>query len=107
MLRPNDLQMQRELLNITMHDGSRNFGDLPESVFFDKLRDHAAAFEKATVTRFVTDWVTEVWLDLEYCGHRFSINNQMGDYWFFVADASCPDAVLCDVLEHFAALLEK
>ncbi len=63
-----------KLFDIRMNDGSHNFADLPESVFFDKLCEHAEAFKNAQVTEFITDWVT---LDFEYHGHKFSINNQM------------------------------
>lgn len=90
-----------------MHDGSRNFADLPETFFFDKLREFAAQFKGATETAFVTDWVTEVWLDFEYRGEKFSINNQNGDYWFFVENPTCADEILMEVIEHFQNCVEK
>lgn len=96
-----------KLFDIRMNDGSRNFADLPESIFFDKLHEHAKAFINAEVTGFVTDWVTEVWLDFEYRGNKFSINNQMGEYWFFVENPNCPDEVLLEVLEYFEILLGR
>lgn len=83
-------------------DGSRNFADLPEVVFFDELRSHLGKLTGAVESEFLTDWLTEVWLDFEYEGYRFSINNQMGEYWFFVGDPACPDQILSDVVEHFA-----
>ena len=88
-----------------MKDGSRNFAALPESVFFDELRKIAKGFEGAKETNFITDWVTEVWLDFEYRGHKFSINNPMGDYWFFVENPNCPDEILLEVIEHFEKFL--
>lgn len=87
-----------------MKDGSRNFADLPEFVFFDELRSHARKLAGAVEASFITDWVTEVWLDFEFQGHRFSINNQMGDYWFFVEDPSCPDDILAKVVRHFETI---
>lgn len=90
-----------------MKDGSRNFADLPEVVFFDELREIARKFEGAHETGFITDWITEVWLDFEYRGHKFSINNQMGDYWFFVENPNCPDEILREVIEHFEKFLVK
>lgn len=90
-----------------MKDGSRNFAALPETVFFDELREIAEKIESAKETGFVTDWVTEVWLDFEYRGHRVSINNQMGEYWFFVDDPACPDEILMKVVEHFQKFLDK
>lgn len=96
-----------KLFDHRMKDGSRNFADLPESVFFDELREIAKRFDNAIVTGFVTDWVTEVWLDFEYRGHKFSINNQYGEYWFFVENPNCPDEILLEVVEHFERFLDK
>ena len=31
---------------------------------------------------------------------RFSVNNQFGEWWFFVRDPSCDDAVLQTVVHH-------
>lgn len=99
--------MPTKLFDSRMCDGSRNFVDFPETVFFDKLRDRAAKLEAAKITAFITDWVTEVWLDFEFRGQKFAINNQMGDYWFFVDDPKCADEILFEVAEHFQALLEQ
>jgi hypothetical protein len=90
-----------------MHDGSRNFCNLPEAVFFDELRRHASKLTTAKITGFLTDSVTEVWLDFNFRGQKFSINNQYGDYWFFVEDPECPDNILIEVMEHFRKLLKK
>ena len=30
--------------------------------------------------------------------------DQFGDYWFFVDDPTCPDAILQQVLDHFETL---
>lgn len=84
-----------------MKDGSRNFADLPEVVSFDELREHGRTLRGAVETGFATDWVTEVWLDLYYRDHRFSINNQMGEYWFFVEQPDCADEILIDFVRHF------
>ena len=93
-----------------MADGSRHFGSLPES--FDasgpewhRLRAHVATLDGAEVRGFVTDDVTEAWIDFAYAGHAFSLNNQQGEWWFFVADPACPDALLARVLEHFATVI--
>lgn len=90
-----------KLYNLIMKDGSRHFGDLPEIASFDKMYEHATALPEIVVTGFVTDQVTEMWLDLEFRGNRFSINNQMGEYWFFVEDPECPDEILLELLELF------
>ena len=99
--------MSYKLFDFRMNDGSRNFADLPETVFFDKLREIAEQFEGAKETGFVTDWITEVWLDFEFREQRFSINNQQGDYWFFVENPDCPDEILMEVVEHFQKFLYK
>ncbi len=93
--------MSYKLFDFRMHDGSRNFADLPEIIFFDKLREITKHLEGATETGFLTDWVTEVWLDFEFRGQKFSINNQNGDYWFFVENPNCTDDILLEVIEHF------
>ena len=99
--------MKIELFDFRACDGSRKFAELPETVFFDVLRDHTPKLKGALITGFITDWVTEVWLDFEYRGQKFSVNNQFGDYWFFVENPGCPDEMLLEVAEHFSRLLEK
>lgn len=89
-----------------MADGSRNFGEIPDTVFFDKIRDYLRNLEGASETAFVSDRVTEMWLDIDYRGHNFAINNQNGLYWFFVDDPLCPDEILLDLLTHFEKLIQ-
>jgi hypothetical protein len=60
----------------------------------------------ANVTGFLSDGVTEAWLDFEYRGFTFNVNDAPGDYWFFVNDPACPESILQPVAEHFASLLE-
>ncbi len=90
-----------------MNDGSRHFVDMPEAVFFDEFADHVEKLEGASITEFITDGVLEMWLDFEFRGHFFSVNNQFGDYWFFVRDLNCADEILLEVIGHFRKLLEK
>lgn len=94
-----------------MHDGSRHFGSLPEtydvaSPQWYALRDHVASLAGAALRGFVTDDVTEAWIDFSFGAHSFSINNQLGDWLFFVEDPACPDAVMAAVLDHFERLLD-
>ena len=98
------MQVKTRLFDIRMKDDSRHFGGVPEVVFFDTMREHLAKLEGAAETGFVTDWVTEMWLDFDYRGHSFSINNQMGEYWFFVDEPQCRDEILTEVLDHFATV---
>ncbi len=99
--------MARPLYDLIMPDGSRHFGDLPQTMLWYAVRDHVEQLPGATLTGFVTDDVTEAWIDFSYQGHAFSINDQLGDYWFFVNDPACPDSLLRDVLDHFAQVLNQ
>jgi hypothetical protein len=84
-----------------MCDGSRNFAGLPQTLDWYPVRDHVSAFPGAELTGFLCDHVTEAWIDFTYRGHRFSINDQYGDYWFFVDDPECDEQILDEVLTHF------
>lgn len=88
-----------------MHDASRLFASLPESLPGNLLRDHIAALSGTQISNFLTDGVTEVWIDFEYDGHRFTVNNQNAEYWFFVSDPSCSDDVLTEVARHCSRVL--
>jgi len=102
---PRFLLKMSELLNITTHDGSRHFADLPETAGWNKLRKHISRLDGAVVTNLLTDQITEVWIDFTFAGHSFSVNNQFGDYWFFVDNPQCPDDTLHTVLRHCESLL--
>ena len=101
----------KRVFDLRMADGSRHFGDLPETYDaqapeWHRLREHVGALEGAELTGFVTDDVTEAWIDFRWREHAFSLNNQHGQWWFFVADPGCPDAQLEAVLDHFERLLD-
>lgn len=93
-----------------MADGSRHFGDLPETYDAEepewhRLRDGVERLVGARLTAFVTDDVTEAWIGFTYRGHELSINDQHGQWWFFVKDPACPDEILVAVLDHFEGVL--
>lgn len=101
----------RQLLDMRMADGSRYFGGLPETYDAARpqwyaLRDRVTALSGAELRGFVTDDVTEAWIDFDLEGHRFSINDQHGEWWFFVADPQCPGPLLERVLDWFEAVLD-
>jgi hypothetical protein len=99
--------MFEELRNEKMNDGSRHFVDFPvEAAFFDDFADHVEELEGAEITEFLTDGIVEMWLDFEFHGHKFSVNNQWDDYWFFVEDPNCPEEILLEIIDHFRKLLE-
>ena len=62
--------MAEELLNVIMKDGSRQFGELPQTVLWHELRDHIERLNGAAVTDLVTDNITEAWIDFSYRGYR-------------------------------------
>jgi hypothetical protein len=94
-----------QLTNQTMNDGSRKFAELPQTRLWHELRDHLQVLDGAVVTDFLTDGITEAWIDFTFRGHSFTINDQFGVYWFFVDDPSCPDEILTEVLRHCQGLL--
>lgn len=97
--------MIRDLFDMRMNDGSRHFANLPETVFFDDFADHVETLDGAEITEFITDGVIEMWLDFDYRDEKFSVNNQYGDYCFFVQNPDCEDEILLEVCDHFRKLL--
>jgi hypothetical protein len=93
------------LLDHRAHDGSRIFTELPQTVLWEAVRNHISGLRGAELTGFLCDYVTEGWIDFRYRGHSFTINDQFGEYWFFVDDPTCPDDILYEVTNHFLALL--
>jgi len=103
------VEMLVRVFDMRMHDGSRHFGDIRETYReppeWYLLRDAVPSLAGAELTGFVTDDVTEAWVDFRWRGHAFSMNNQHGHWWFFVTEPSCPDELLVAVLDHFEAAL--
>lgn len=98
----------KELFDEKMNDGSRHFVDMPvEIAFFDDFADHVEELDGAEITEFITDGVVEMWLEFTFRGHKFSVNNHLIDYWFFVEDNTCPEEILIEVIDHFRQLAEQ
>lgn len=97
--------MKSGFYDIRTNDGRRQFADLPQSVLWDAVRDHVSKLNDAKLTGFVCDYVTEAWIDFTYRGEKFSINDQLGEYWFFVKNPACGDEILSEVIAHFRLLL--
>ena len=100
--------MPCKLFDFRMKDGSRNFMDLPTDVIdWNGLYDYLGKLDGVKKTGFLTDGVTEVWMDFSFRGYDFSVNNQMGEYWFFVENPGCPEEILTEIAGHCEKLLEK
>ena len=95
--------MHIQLENFTACDGSRQFLTLPDDGDWAGMRDHLAALPGAEMTGFLTDWITETWIDFRYRGHEFSLNTQYGEWWVSVADPACPEEILLAVATHCIA----
>ena len=94
-----------KLLQDEMHDGSRNFLLLPTGRTPPiHLVFHVFLLWGAFPTAYIPSF-GESWIDFRYKGNKFSINNQYGDFWFFVEDPLCPDSILLEVAKHFEKIL--
>jgi len=96
-----------EIINDIMYDGSRNFllipvGSTPSIRLLFRVFTLWGAFPTAYIPG-----LGESWIDFRYKSHSFSINNQYGDFWFFVRDPLCPEETLIRVALHFEVLLCK
>ena len=96
--------MPIQLLASTACDGSRQFLALPSDCTHQQLRVRAEALPGLVVTQFLSG-IADLLLDFAFCGHHFSIDEQFGEFWFFVTDPACPDPILLFVAEHFASFV--
>jgi hypothetical protein len=92
------------ITDLHMHDGSRHFLSLPESILPCALVERMRANPEFQMTGFL-EGALEAWIDFEFQGHKFSVNNQFGEFWFFVADAACPVDLLTEIQRRFAGFL--
>lgn len=94
-----------EITNIISNDGSRHFLSVPERVQWEELRESVGKLNGAIETNYISDGVTEMWLDFTYKEQKFTVNNQFGEFWFFAEDAGCPEDLLKDLASYFQASL--
>jgi len=87
-----------------MPNGGLLFGELRPRPRWNDLRDHVAKLTGATLTGFVGERSSEIWLEFEYAGYAFTVSDQFTSCWFIVADGTCPDPVLLTVLDHFSSV---
>ena len=93
------------MFDLRVHDGSRHFLVLPESCSWAALTRHLCRLPGLTITDEISDGVLEIWIDFRLEGQDFTINNQMGEYWFFAEDAACDEALLRRIEAHIVAFL--
>ena len=92
------------LLDLPTFDGGRQFTALPQTTDPMTLRKHIARLPGVTMGALVYS-VSESWIDFTLEGHSFSVNDQYGEYWFFVANPAAPDELLERVVSHATTLL--
>lgn len=95
----------KDLLDIRADDGSRQFASLPATSDWYAVRDHVQSLAGARLTHFLCDDVTEAWIDFMFDDESFTINDQSGEYWFFVQNPACAGRTLHVVRGHWEALL--
>lgn len=97
--------MSKRIFDLRMKDGSRHFFSMPDSFYpWQILRGHLSTIPGASEKNFVSDGVLEFWLDFDFRGYLFSINNAAGDLWFFSEDPDCPEEILSEIADHFEGL---
>ena len=94
--------MSVALLNLTTHDGSRQFLAIRADCSYAAFERWTESLPEATVS-YMLPTVTEMWLDFSFRGQRFTVNDQFGEFWFFVSDPHCAEDILLAVAEHFTS----
>jgi hypothetical protein len=87
--------------------GDRQFAALPEAGAWDEFGRHAKRLPGALVTNYRTDCVLEMCLGFLCRPSLFAVNNQSGDFWFFVRDPACLVGILTAVVGPFESLLAR
>ena len=93
------------LLDHRAHGGARRFASFREGVPPERLRAHLGRLAGLSLGEFLTDRMTEAWIDFTYRGYDFTVNNQVGQFWFFVDQPDAPASVLEEVTAHVSKLL--
>ncbi|WP_428305133.1 hypothetical protein [Lacipirellula sp.] len=82
----------------------RTFAELPLIRPWQSLRQHLTWLEGAEETWFACkDGIC--WLHFDYSFHSFQIYEHGTRVELSVTDAACPERILSEVAQHFAALL--
>jgi hypothetical protein len=90
-----------KIFDIRMHNGSRQFADVPERILPSQMRKLIAKLPGAEVVNFVASvGEIEAWIEFRFRGFDFAVNNQNREYWLFVRQPECPDEILRTVAAH-------
>ncbi len=93
-------------LKAKMNPEARHFVDFPEVVFFDEMSDHIEKLPGCEISEFEADGVFGIWIEFEFSGHKFFVDNAMGDFRFFVEDPKCDESILLEIADHLRSMLE-
>lgn len=92
-------------LDEKMEDGSLLFAELSSEISWVDLRNHFERIDQLLIMKFVTDGITEAWLDFYYYDQHFTIHCPLDIYLVFAQDYDCPAFMLNDLLAHFRAVM--
>lgn len=87
-----------------MADGSLFFAELSGSISWADLGDHLKRIDQLRIMKFVTDGITEAWLDFDYYGQHFTVHCPLDTYFVFAQDFDCPAFMLTELIVHFQKL---
>lgn len=91
-------------LDFRISDGTRLFASIPAILSWYEAWDRLIGLPGTEVIGFLIDGATEAWIDFRFRDRSFSVNEQFGEYWFFVVDPDCPDAILVEIIDHFVGM---
>lgn len=80
-------------MNVIMRDGTRHFLALREIAGPEEIRAQLEAIPGIRVCQ-LSKGGFEWWMSFQCMGWRFSINNPLGELWFFAEDPACPEDIL-------------
>ena len=103
---PDEYQMMRLDNQIMPGDGSRSFASFCAVGGYLLLKQLVSELPGARIVGYV-EGITEMWLDFDYRGHKITINDQFGEYWFFVKDPTTPEQPLEEIASYFERTLPK
>lgn len=80
----------------------------PQTTAPFRLLVHVFALWGAYPTGYIPSF-DEVWFDFRYDGHRFSVNNQFNDFWFFhnPGKKQPNEETLLRIAKHFAKFADQ